>query len=393
MVARFPFDAMTDVHRPFCYSCGRPALACVCATVPSVDNRTAIYLLQHPRERFHPFGSVRLARLGLRHLALDIYGEAFAHQRTWSPLAPPGAALLYPGAHACELGSLEPAERPTSLVVIDGTWSQAKSMLKASPWLQALPQVKLRPPSPGLYRIRREPALDCMSTIEAIIEALRVLEPDTAGLDALLAAFTGMIDGHLELRAQQPHAPYRHARRARTAPSLAPALQQRLAQSLVIHAEFLRAESTTLLYWAGVRLRDGSSFGVYLRPQDAVVDDFHLARMGLRRQDLTAGVSLAALQQSWEAFVKPDDVVAAWSQSALDLLREQLNDTTHRTLHLKGVYCNLRHRGCGELPDEARAHGLAPEPTPFAGRAAERVGYALAMTRAMLDGHPALVTS
>jgi DTW domain-containing protein YfiP len=204
---------ITSTSRPFCYRCDRPQPACVCASIPQVNNRTTIYLLQHPRERFHPFGSVRFARLGLARLALDVYGEAFAHQRTWSAAAPAGAALLFPGPAARELSELDENERPSGLVVIDGTWSHAKSILKKTPCLAALPQVKVRPRAPGLYRIRREPALHCMSTIEAIIEALRVLEPNTPGLDELLAAFVGMIDRHLDLRTQSTHAPFRRTRR------------------------------------------------------------------------------------------------------------------------------------------------------------------------------------
>ncbi|HHH10935.1 MAG TPA: DTW domain-containing protein, partial [Sorangium sp.] len=51
--------------RPFCYRCHKPAVTCICARVKRVDNRTKIWLLQHPRERFHPIGTARIARLGL----------------------------------------------------------------------------------------------------------------------------------------------------------------------------------------------------------------------------------------------------------------------------------------------------------------------------------------
>jgi DTW domain-containing protein YfiP len=205
-------SAERSESRPFCYRCGRPASGCCCAAVPRVDNRTPVYILQHPRERFHPFGSVRLAKLGLSKVSVDTFGEAFAHRRSWSTVAPPGAALLYPGAEARELKKLAESERPSSLVVIDGTWPHSRSILRQVPWLGALPRVRVRPASPGLYRIRREPRPECMSTLEAIVRALELLEPETYGLEALLGAFTGMIDRHLELRRAHPYDPYRRRR-------------------------------------------------------------------------------------------------------------------------------------------------------------------------------------
>ena len=53
--------------RPTCYRCLRPRVSCVCGLITPVDNRTRVVIVQHPRERRHPFGTVRLARLGLRN--------------------------------------------------------------------------------------------------------------------------------------------------------------------------------------------------------------------------------------------------------------------------------------------------------------------------------------
>lgn len=97
-----------------------------------------------------------------------------------------------PGAH--DLETLAPEARPRRLVVLDGTWPQARKLLRDNSWVAALPRVCLRPKQPGQYRIRRAPRPEQLSTIEAIVEALRILESDTEGLDALLAAFHTMID-------------------------------------------------------------------------------------------------------------------------------------------------------------------------------------------------------
>ena len=173
-------------ERPFCYDCFRPRDACVCRTITPVDNRTPVLIVQHPRERFHPLGTVRLAKRALSRVRVAIWGDTFAHQASWldEPL-PAGAALLFPSPRARPLDELQPAEYPQTLVVIDGTWTQARRILRASPALAALPHVCLAPRTPSLYRVRAEPAEHYRSTIEAISGALALLEPDNLAVGGL----------------------------------------------------------------------------------------------------------------------------------------------------------------------------------------------------------------
>jgi len=76
----------------------------------------------------------------------------------------PDAGLLFPSRDSIEIGELDPDQRPSQLVVIDGTWSQAKSLHRALPQLQSLPTYKLAPTQPGQYRIRLELILAVRST-------------------------------------------------------------------------------------------------------------------------------------------------------------------------------------------------------------------------------------
>ncbi len=200
---------MTAASSPRCPRCLRRRHACLCEHVPRVKNATQIYVLQHPRERLHPFGSVPIAVLGLEKIAVDVFGEAYEHRRTWSRAVPDDALLVFPGPTARDLAEIALERRPSCLVFIDGTWPHAKSMLKQSPALAALPQARLAPKAPSLYRIRREPKPHCMSTIEAIVRALEVLEAKAEGLGDLLDSFSRMIDRHLALRAARPINPYR----------------------------------------------------------------------------------------------------------------------------------------------------------------------------------------
>lgn len=179
--------------RASCYRCFKPRVACICGTIQRVDNRTPITILQHPRERFHPLGTVRIARLGLARARVE-WCAPWEDAGAIRDRLPAGAALLYPAPGARDLASVPSAEHPRHLVAIDGTWFLARKIYHAHPWLHALPHVALTPSRPSRYRIRRAPRADYLATLEAIVDALRIVEPDTLGLDGLLAAFAAMID-------------------------------------------------------------------------------------------------------------------------------------------------------------------------------------------------------
>jgi DTW domain-containing protein YfiP len=168
-------------------------VACICSAIRPVDNQTSITILQHPRERFHALGTVRIARLGLTQVRVERCApwEDTGAIRTRLPA---GAALLYPAPQARELATLAPAERPRHLLVIDGTWFLAKKIYDAHGWLHALPHVALTPSRPSGYgALRREPRPHCLATLEAVVDALRILEPGTQGFDGLLATFDQML--------------------------------------------------------------------------------------------------------------------------------------------------------------------------------------------------------
>jgi DTW domain-containing protein YfiP len=157
--------------------------------------------LQHHREFRHPVGTARIARLGLQRIQVRVARRARA--LAVDAQVPGRTALLYPHPDARRLRDLPREQYPENLLLLDGTWSQASAMYRANAWLHRLPHVALQPVSESRYRIRRQPRLGCLSTIEALVQALRQLEPETIGLDGLLQVFDGMVQQQIQFERQQ----------------------------------------------------------------------------------------------------------------------------------------------------------------------------------------------
>ena len=183
------------MSRPQCPRCLRPVTHCLCALIPSLDSRTRILLLQHPSEVNHALNTARLAALGLNNAQL-VVGEVFDDLVTL--LNPPGykARLLFPADDAEPLQTYTPSDQPLLLVVPDGTWRKARKLLHLNPLLAALPRVTLAGERVSRYRLRKAPGPGALSTVEAIVQALQVLEAPTS-FEPLLKPFDALIDGQI----------------------------------------------------------------------------------------------------------------------------------------------------------------------------------------------------
>lgn len=369
--------------RPRCYRCLRPEDLCHCADLPSVPTRTRIVILQHPHERTHPFGTARLVRLMMPNSEVHVPWAGFTGTLEQRIPLPPDAAVLYPAPDAPLLDELPAAARPSTLVAIDGTWAHAKRLYRENAWLRALPHVRLQPAQPSRYRIRREPRADYVSTLEAIVEALRVLEPEHARLDELLAAFDRMIDRQLAHAAVVERFGRRKEPRQRPSRALSPLLADpRLA---VVYAESALpggdpAAERRIVHWVAARPSGDDVFEALVRPGEPAPVDHHLAHMGLSLADLADGEDPAAAAQRFAQWLGAGAPVAAWTPTTLDW-GDAMLPTGTATTSLKTNYCNVVNGRAGFLEEALTAQGLQPAAVPVRGRANARLGNALAMAR------------
>jgi DTW domain-containing protein len=178
-----------------------------------IDNRVFVLILQHPHERREALSTASLICATLRHakLVIGLSWPGLARV-VGGPAEPSRWAVLHlgalrpAGAERCELAVLDrrgkPVEDPSGIlrglrgvVLLDGTWSQAKTLWWRNPWLLRLHRIVLDPPLPArLGRLRREPRREALSTIEAAALALRHLEAGPEAADALGAALDPMLE-------------------------------------------------------------------------------------------------------------------------------------------------------------------------------------------------------
>lgn len=174
--------------RDTCLRCLRPRALCPCAELPVVPSRTRVVILQHPREARLAICSAWLTRLALSNAELH-RGVRFEDDPQVRALAAsPGAAVLFPGDGATPVDAV--AAPPPVLFAVDGTWHQAERMLRANPFLAALPRLSVvGAEESGYGLLRREPAEGHLPTLEAVAIALGALERDPARFAPMIRVF------------------------------------------------------------------------------------------------------------------------------------------------------------------------------------------------------------
>jgi DTW domain-containing protein len=210
---------------PECPRCQKPVPLCICDSIVPIENKLGILILQHPQEQDRALGTARVAALHFKTAVVKVglswpslakaLGRPVQDQSRW--------AVLYLGSAKVSdyetdrdllaidrKGEAEENQRAIlkdiqGIVVLDGTWSQAKALWWRNAWMLKLQRVILGPAKPSLYgKLRKEPRSDGLSTLEATGMLLANLEkrPDIA--DTLNGAFARMLATYKDAQTTMP---------------------------------------------------------------------------------------------------------------------------------------------------------------------------------------------
>jgi DTW domain-containing protein YfiP len=136
--------------------------------------------LQHPQEKDALLGTAQIlvASLPKAKLVVGLSWRNLAHAlgeevdvRRWAVLFPDGDTQG--DRVATRKGEVVPPSSLEGIIVLDGTWSKAKTLWWRNPWLSKLNRLSQRPAKPSIYgSLRAEPKREYVSTLESVAAAL-----------------------------------------------------------------------------------------------------------------------------------------------------------------------------------------------------------------------------
>jgi DTW domain-containing protein len=183
------------------------------ASAQPIDNRIFVLILQHPREKKEALATAAITRAMLSRAELVVglswsnLSQALGRQvdaKRWAVLylgsARPARFGFRHEVIALDRRSEAATDQEAMLkgidgvVLLDGSWKEAKTLWWRNPWLLKLRRLVLNPQHQSRYgRIRREPRREALSTLEAATLLLRYLDGGPEVAAALLGALDRLL--------------------------------------------------------------------------------------------------------------------------------------------------------------------------------------------------------
>src|SRR6201981_1191683 len=179
-VANHEVDAVAE-----CPHCRKPMPLCICDSVTPIESRISLLILQQPQEQHRALGPARLAALHFRNAVVKIGLSWPSLARALGrPVADPSRwAVLYLGSAKVaglparneivainRKGEMEDDQEAVlknieGIVLLDGSWSQAKALWWRNPWMLKCKRGILGPSRPSRYgKLRCGPPRDGLPT-------------------------------------------------------------------------------------------------------------------------------------------------------------------------------------------------------------------------------------
>lgn len=382
-------------EREECSTCYKPVRHCFCDAIRNVSHDTHITIIQHPRERRHPFNTVRILEQALESVTVHpFFPKGRWEQEQADVIAtslesrPDGEsiAILYPSKDATLLEEASSTTMPNHLILLDGTWFQAKKLYEHLPCLHDLPKVAFAPEQPSEYKIRKEPKENYVSTLEALVHSLRLIEPENQNVEDLLHPFRTMVNKQLEVRGTG------QSKRRIRKPKLRPRhwmpnpLQSDWSNQVVGYVEYIKTydepiSRPEIVALVGYRPATNEVFARYMQPSESTIQDWQYERFELPQSSFVPAVERDRIRNEWLEFLGPEATLVAWHSNNLMLLKEWEVGTAHQRSYvlLKEVYSNAKKCAPGHLEDALSREGIEPLDLEVEGRSGLRLQQSAAI--------------
>lgn len=183
-------------------------MLCVCDSLKKISCKTQVVVLQHPQEKREELATLGMLKSAIPNLILKIglswpnLKKIIGHEVNLSRWAviylgtqAESQKLLHTKEPLILVGKTSDARTLEGIVVLDGSWREAKALWWRNAWLLKLNRIVLNPPQASPYSaVRREPRRESVSTLEAVAMALAEIESEPRIKDELLGALHKMLE-------------------------------------------------------------------------------------------------------------------------------------------------------------------------------------------------------
>lgn len=166
-----------------CEGCNLPELNCLCPYQSVAESRVQVWLITHPIEHYKPTNTGRLIKDVLAPTRVFTWYRTTPDPELLSLLTDPRYApfVVFPDDQpdyadrvvAIDAVHEAACERIPVLILLDGTWRQARRIFRKSPYLDMLPVLPLHTERLTRYRLRKPVSESHLCTAEVAAELLR----------------------------------------------------------------------------------------------------------------------------------------------------------------------------------------------------------------------------
>ena len=163
-----------------CNKCGLPIITCICSKAPKIRTDAKIWILSTQKEFYRASNTARLLSLiNPASTEIFLWERTNISEELISKLNNEiyDTFLLFP-IENCETRSRKVEYKRTDkipvFIIIDGTWKEARKIIRRSTYLEQLPIISLEPDFKSKYDLRRGAQDGNLCTIESAIEVLKL---------------------------------------------------------------------------------------------------------------------------------------------------------------------------------------------------------------------------
>lgn len=185
-----------------CLGCYLHKDICICDLMPLLQLKTKVSLIIHAKELKRTSNTGRLALKMLTNSEVRVRGESKDTLDLTDLLTSEyRSVLFYPSDDAIELTQefVAQSSLPIQLIVPDGNWRQASKVNHRHKELSRIPRVKISTSNPILQHMRSESTEEGMATLQAIAEALTIIEGSHVG-EQIMRVYMAKLERTLKAR-------------------------------------------------------------------------------------------------------------------------------------------------------------------------------------------------